>query len=425
MNKSVFFFTALAAIVSGLAGFRFGEHKAHMPAMTEAPTAPADANSDGAAAKPARKIILYRNPMGLPDTSPKPKKDEMGMDYIPVYEGEDEGGESFKISLDKVQRAGVRSEEARMMSMSRPIRATGIAKPDERTQRVITLRADAFIEKLYVNETGRHVTAGEPMFRIYSPQLLRALIDVRTPSIEGVVGSEQKLEVLEVPKAVIAEAKRGKQPITSFDYPSPASGIIMDKMVVEGMMVKMGEPIFRLSDLTTIWVVADVAEQDLVLLKVGDVAEVHFRGLPGETYKGAVTFILHELDKATRTAKVRIEIKNPDHHIRHEMYAEVTIDSGTGSAPRLTVPASAIIDSGNRQIVLIERGEGRFEPRPVKTGMRGDGVVEISDGLKAGEKVVVTANFLIDAESNLRSALKSFSTDTPTTPKVPAMEHAQ
>ena len=163
----------------------------------------------------------------------------------------------------------------------------------------------------------------------------------------------------------------------------------------------------------------------MALLKVGDVAEVHFRGLPGETYKGAVTFILHELDKATRTAKVRIEIKNPDHHIRHEMYAEVTIDSGTGSAPRLTVPASAIIDSGNRQIVLIERGEGRFEPRPVKTGMRGDGVVEISDGLKAGEKVVVTANFLIDAESNLRSALKSFSTDTPTTPKVPAMEHAQ
>ena len=133
MNKSVFFFTALAAIVSGLAGFRFGEHKAHMPAMTEAPTAPADANGDGAAAKPARKIILYRNPMGLPDTSPKPKKDEMGMDYIPVYEGEDEGGESFKISLDKVQRAGVRSEEARMMSMSRPIRATGIAKPDERS----------------------------------------------------------------------------------------------------------------------------------------------------------------------------------------------------------------------------------------------------------------------------------------------------
>ncbi len=422
MNNSLLVVAIAAVAISGVVGYRAGEHKSLFSQIESTATVPAAVTSDAAPLKPAHKIILYRNPMGLPDTSPTPKKDEMGMDYIPVYEGEDDGGESFKISLDKVQRAGVRSEESRIISMSRPIHATGIAKPDERTQRVISLRADAFIEKLYVNETGRHVTAGEPLFRIYSPQLLRALIDVRSPAIEGVVGSEQKLEVLDVPKAVIAEAKRSKQPITSFDYPSPAAGIIMEKMVIEGMMVKMGEPMFRLSDLTTIWVIADVSEQDLVLIKVGDPTEVHFRALPGETYKGQVTFILHELDKNTRTAKVRIEVKNLDHRIRHEMYADVTIDSGAGGIARLTVPTSAVIDSGNLQIVLVERGEGRFEPRAVKLGMRGDGVVEIQDGLKAGEKVVVSANFLIDAESNLRSALKAFTADKP---QQPAMEHAR
>lgn len=364
-----------------------------------------------AASKADRKVLYYRNPMGLADTSPTPKKDWMGMDYIPVYEGEDDGGSTVKISLDKVQRAGVRTEEVRMVALARPVRAPAIAKPDERTLRVVTLRADAYIEKLYVNETGRHVAAGEPLFRVYGPDLLRALIDYRTSSPTGLISAEQKLQILDIPKAAIAAAKHGDRVESSFDFPSPASGVIMEKMVVEGMMMRAGEPLYRLADLSSIWVIADVSEQDLGLLKEGDQASVSFRGLPGETYEGRVTFILHELDAASRTGKVRIEIKNPGYRIRHEMYADATIRAGSEGGERLAVPASAVIDSGTRQIVLVERGEGRFEPRQVKLGVRGDGLIEIRDGLKAGERIVVAANFLIDAESNLKAALASFTAD--------------
>ena len=364
-----------------------------------------------------RKPLYYRNPMGLPDTSPVPKKDWMGMDYIPVYEGEDEGGtNTVKVSLDKIQRTGVRTEEVRRVSLAHPIRSPGIAKPDERTLRVISLRADAFIEKLYVSEKGKHVKAGEPLFRVYSPVFLRALVEAKSSSIPGVISAEQKMRVLEIPPQAIAEAKNAKDISPSFDYPSPASGVVMEKNIVEGMMMRMGEPLYRLVDLSSIWVIASVAEQDLAAIRVGDPAKVRFKALPGETFEGNVTFILHELDKETRTASVRIEIKNPEHRIKHEMYADVEIDTGSGDAPRLAVPEQAVIDSGSRQVVLVAKGEGRFEPRAVKLGRRGDDMIEISDGLAVGEKVVVSANFLIDAESNLKAALSAFTADSPQPP---------
>ena len=398
---------AAAAMAAGtLIGYRITSHQMSSSTMAEPPH-----TSEAV----TRKIKFYRNPMGLPGTSATPKQDSMGMDYIPVYEGEDDadGSSTVKVSLDKVQHAGVRSEEARMLSMARPLRVPGVAKPDERTLRVVTLRADAFIEKLYVNQTGQLVDAGDPLFQVYSPQLLRALIDDKTGAFAGQINAEQRLKILDIPQSVIDKARTSKQVAASFDYPSPASGVVMEKMIVEGMMMKMGEPLYRLADLTSIWVIADVAEQDLGRVALGNPSKVTFRALPGETFDGKITFILHELDPVTRTGHVRIEVKNPDHRIKHEMYADIVIDSGAGDKPRLTVPTSAVIDSGNRQVVLVERGEGRFEPRPVKLGLRGDGVVEVSEGLTAGEKVVVSANFLIDAESNLKSALSSFTADGP------------
>ena len=433
ITKSRLCTAAVTAIVFGaIGGYRFGTGtwpnppaaKTQIGTISTAATPPPA--EPMAAASGARKILFYRNPMGLPDTSPAPKKDWMGMDYIAVYEGEDgsESGNTVKVNLDKVQRAGVRSEEARMTSLSRPLRAPGVAKPDERTLRVVTLRADAFIEKLYINETGKHVKAGEPLFQVYSPQLLRALIDDKTGAFPGQINAEQRLKILDIPQSVIDAARKAKQVASSFDYPSPASGVVMEKMVVEGMMMKMGEPLYRLADLSSIWVVADVAEQDLGQVKIGSPAKVNFRALPGETFAGQVTFILHELDAITRTAHIRIEIKNPDHRIKHEMYADVVIESGSGEDTRLAVPTSAVIDSGNRQIVLVDLGEGRFEPRPVKLGLRGDGLIEIQDGLKSGEKVVVSANFLIDAESNLKAALSSFTANGPKASAKP-MEPAQ
>ncbi len=372
--------------------------------------------------KSTGKIRYYRNPMGLADTSPVPKKDWMGMDYIPVYEG-DEDASTVKVSLDRVQRSGVRTEEARMLRLARPVRAPGVAKPDERTLHTVALRADGFIEKLYVNETGRQVQAGEPLFRVYSPEMVRVQVDYRIAvtqpgkGLRDEAGAMQRLRNLAVPEAVLQRLRTEPNPTMAIDWPAPMSGVVMQKKAIEGQMVKAGDELFRLADLSTIWLIADVAEQDIAMVKVGAPAKLTFRAYPSDTFEGRVTFILHELETTTRTAKIRIEIANPDHRIKHEMFAEVEIDGGAADAERLVVPVSALIDSGNRQVVLVDRGEGRFEPRAVKTGIRGDGLIEIRDGLKAGERVVVTANFLIDAESNLKAALQGFTADPAATPE--------
>ncbi len=413
MHKAAVFATAaLALAASAITGYRVGTgHWPHVRATSAA--APVQD-----AAPPVRKILYYRNPMGQPDTSPVPKKDSMGMDYIPVYADETKGGEdSFKVSLDRVQRSGVRTEKATMRKVSRIVRAPGIAKPDERTLRVISLRADGFIEKLYVNETGAHIKAGEPLFRVYSPQVVSAQVDFRTNLTSGgrpgdEASAVRRLKNLDVPDAVIDELQKGKGPIMSFDWPSPVSGYVMEKNAVEGQMAKAGDPLMRIAALDPVWIIADIAEQDVDLVKVGAAARVRFHALPDKVFSGQVTFILHELDPRTRTAKVRIEVANPGHAIRHEMFASVDIEAAGGDSDRLAVPDSAIIDTGRSQIVLVSRGEGRFEPRDVKTGVRGDGAIEILEGVKEGEDVVVAANFLIDAESNIRSALKAFTADS-------------
>lgn len=407
--------------------------------LHETPTKSEPADHDHAAMTAAqpetskeRKVLYYRNPMGLPDTSPVPKKDSMGMDYIPVYADEEEdSGSSVKISLDRVQRSGVRTEKAQMRRIVRPVRAPGVAKADERTLHSVTLRADAFIEKLYVEETGAHVSKGQPLFRIYSPDMVNAQVDYRIADPSGnqsgrrssIKGADQKLRNLEVPQAVIDEMRRSGRPVMSFDWPAPADGYVMKKNVVEGQMVRMGEEVMRLANLERIWVIADVAERDMGLVEVGQPVTVQFKAYPSETFKGRVTFILHELEMATRSGKVRIEIDNPDRRIKHEMYADVEIDASAGDAPRVSVPNSAIINSGNRQVVLVARGEGRFEPRDVKLGLRGDNYTEIKEGIAAGEEVVVAANFLIDAESNLKAALSGFTADTTNTePAKPASD---
>lgn len=363
-----------------------------------------------------RKLLYYRNPMGLPDTSKVPKKDWMGMDYIAVNEGDDDGGSTVKVSLDKVQRSGVRTAAVELRRLDRPIRAPGVAKPDERTLRVVSLRADGFIEKLYVNQTGQHVKAGDPLFRVYSPEMVKVQVDYRIAVGAGGARDEkgplQRLRNLGLPETVLAEIQRTREPVVAFDWPSPVTGVVMKKPVMEGMMMKAGEELFRFADLSTIWVIADVPEQDIAQIKVGNPATMTFRAFAGASFEGRVAFVLHELEMATRTAKVRIEVKNSDHRIKHEMFADVVINAADGGE-RLVIPASALIDSGNRQVVLIDKGEGRFEPRAVKIGARGEGIVEIMEGVKAGEQVVTTATFLIDAESNLKAALQAFTADPP------------
>jgi membrane fusion protein, copper/silver efflux system len=370
-------------------------------------------------AKDGRTILYYRNPMGHPDTSPVPKKDSMGMDYIPVYADEHHEGATVKVSLDRVQRSGVRTEKVEKRSVSRPVRGVGTIEHDESRLWVVTVRADGYVEELFVNKTGQHVGKGEPLFRFYSPQIQVAQADLisavrargRSAGATGnnLEGAMQKLRNLDVPQSRIEEVRKTLANPRTIDWPSPASGDVVAKRIIQGQRVMAGDELFRLADHTNVWVVADVAEADIAEIEEGTRATVTLRAFPGEPRQGVVTFIYPELMKPeTRTVSVRIELPNPEGKMRPGMYADVLFHSGENGAAVVAAPSSAIIDNGTRQVVLVAKDEGRFEPREVKLGRRGSTHTEVIEGLKEGEEVVTSATFLIDAESNLKAALQSF-----------------
>ena len=362
-----------------------------------------------------KKVLYYRNPMGLPDTSPIPKKDSMGMDYIPVYE-EESGSiadpNAVRISVEKTQRAGVVSEVAEKRQLADVLHVPGTIVLDERLERSITMRSEGFVEKIYASSTGQTVKAGEPLFRIYSPEIVQAVVNYRIAVEQGgKEGGRRKLLNLGIPAEIIkAMPTKGDIPL-SMDWPSPVDGVLMKKNIVVGARIMPGDEIYRLADVSTVWVMADVPEQDVGRVKPGDTAEITVRAFPGKKFMGKVAFILPELKAETRTAQVRIELPNPGHKLLHQMFADVTITSGANE-PVLAIPASAIIDSGLRKVAIADLGEGRFTPREIETGRTGDGYVEVLKGLNDGDRVVTRANFLIDAESNLKSALTALTTDT-------------
>jgi membrane fusion protein, copper/silver efflux system len=359
-----------------------------------------------------RKILYYRNPMGLPDTSSVPKKDWMGMDYIPVYEGEEQDdGKTVRVSVEKVQRSGVRTEVIEARTIIWPVRAVGTVMHDESRLTIVAMRSDGYIEELFVDKSGQHVHAGEPLFRVYSPDIVSAQVNLRNG---GGLGGEQRLRNFGVPESHVRDVLAGKNPM-SLIWPSPATGDVVEKNVISGQKVKAGDELYRIADHSHVWVIADVAESDLPLVKIGTRATITVRAYVAQPIEGEVTFIYPELKAETRTARVRIEVPNPDGRLKVDMYADVVFQTGVDQAPVVAVPTSALIDSGNRQVVLIAKGEGRFEPRPVKLGRRGDGYTEILEGVNKGEEVVTSATFLIDAESNLKAALQSF--EQPEVPK--------
>ena len=371
-----------------------------------------------------RRILYYRNPMGLADTSPVPKKDSMGMDYIPVYA--EEAGEpgTVRLSLDKVQRLGVRTEAAKRRVLNESVVLSGTLAADERKESIVSLKFRANIVKLHVAATGEKVRMGQPLFDVHSPFLLQqettlAIAFKAQPASQEMGGvyaranarsaatARERLELYEVPKQEIERLIRTGEPSGHVTWRATHAGTVMEKPIVAGMQAEEGLMLYRIVDLSNIWVIAEAPEQALAIAKPGATARIKLNAFPGRTLEGKVTFIYPEVAMTTRTVKLRIELANMDGLLIPGMFASVEVASPS-SDPVLTVPDSAVIDSGSRQIVLVARGEGLFEPRTVTAGRRSGGIVEIADGLKEGETVVTSATFLIDAESNLRAALQGF-----------------
>ncbi len=360
------------------------------------------------------RLLYYRNPMGLADTSPVPKKDSMGMDYTPVYEREVSTSGTVQIDTAKLQRAGVRTERAAPRSIATDIQAAGVVALDQARYAIVAPRMEGWVEHVFVGAPGLEVKAGQPLLDVYSPELVQLQEEHRLAREAG--GGEtgaalaesalKRLQNLGVPAAQVREIAAGRYRRT-LGLSSPIGGVVLKKNAVLGQRFMPGDQLYEIVDISSVWVVAKVFEHDLPAVRIGAAVRISVNALPDRTYEGTISFVAPQIDRDTRTADVRVNVANGDGALRADMYAAVIIPA-TDAAPTVAVPNSAIIDSGMRKVVLVAKGEGRFEPRQVVTGARGGDYTAITEGVKDGEEVVVEATFLIDAESNLRAALQAF-----------------
>ena len=424
---------AVALTIGGFAGgYQFARQKTDVAEQTST------VNPEKGA-KP--KLLYYRNPMGLPDTSPTPKKDPMGMDYIPVYEGEDAGGSDsgLKISAEKIQKMGVKAEPARLQVLDKNVRASGRVEIDESRTYTVTAKFEGYIERLHVNTTGQPVGRGQPLFEVYSPELVSAqreyAIAAQGVGKLGEAGGEaqgamkqladsslQRLKNWDISDEQIKALAQSGNAKRTLSFRAPVAGIVTEKKAVQGMRFMPGEMLYQIADVSSVWVQADVFEQDIAAVGVGQKAKIRINAYPGEVFEGRIAYVYPTLKAETRTVPVRIELANPKGRLKPAMFAEVEIPVA-GAVPVVTVPNSAVIDSGSKQVVIVQLGEGRFEPRVVKLGARGGEFVQVLDGVREGEMVVSSANFLIDAESNLKAALGGMQAASPDAAKPAVVGH--
>jgi multidrug efflux pump subunit AcrA (membrane-fusion protein) len=385
-----------------------------------------------------RKILFYRNPMNPTLTSPTPAQDEMGMDYVPVYAEEATpvgaavpGLAAVQVTAEGVRLAGVQTEPARHERLERTIRAVGTVLPDETRIRHFHTRVTGWVEKLYVNFTGQVVRRGQPILSIYSPQLvatqeefLRArdaatrfaasqFPEVRTGGRDLLVSARRRLELLDVPETFIDEIERTGTPQRTVTLMAHDSGYVTFKGVFEGQQVDPSMmDLFTITDLSRVWIEGDFYEYEARELHLGAEAKLT---LPyeGEVRRvGRIAFVSPTLNPDSRTLRVRFEVDNPKLELKPGMFAtvELSVDVREG----LVIPDSAVIDTGERQVVFVSLGGGMFAPRQVTLGIRSNGKTEVLAGVVNGEQVAVRANFLLDSESQLRAAIAGGAAKLPT-----------
>ncbi len=428
MNTVAKLTAVIALTVAALAaGYWWGSAKSVTPAAKSAEPA----GALGSESKKG-KILYYRNPMGHPDTSPVPKKDSMGMDYLPVYEGEEppSGNSVVKISTEKIQKLGVRTEVAALRELTRTVRAVATVQADERRLHTIAPKFEGWIQRLYVNTTGQAVRKGEALMDVYSPELITAQHEylIARKGMQSVEGSGpevragmqrlsenalQRLRNWDISETELQALQREGAIRQYLSLRSAVSGMVVEKHAIQGQRFMPGEVLYQIADLSKVWMLADVFEQDLAMVHPGQTATIRVDAYPDKIFNGKVTFVYPTVMPETRTAKVRIELPNTQGLLKPAMYGRVEFASAHSKDKVLTVPDSAVLDTGIRRLVLVDLGGGRFEPRTVKLGIHADGYAEVLGGLEAGETVVVSANFLIDAESNLKAALGGFGHQPP------------
>ncbi len=370
-----------------------------------------------------RKLLYYHDPMHPWYTSEKPgKAPDCGMDLTPVYQG-DESGQGIRIDPVTVQNIGVKTEVAMVRSLSKAIRTVGRVDFNETKIFNVNAKFMGYVEKLYVNYTGQYIHKGDPLMEIYSPDLVNAqqeflqAVNYRkqmdVSQVEGMnkgalelqQSAKRKLLYWDIPESSIKELEESGTVRKTMTFYSQVEGVVVEKMVTQGQNIMAGMQLYRVADLRSVWILADIFQYELPWIKLGQQAEIELSYLPGKVFYGSVSYVYPTLNAETRTVKVRIEVSNTSAlDLKPEMFTTVKIFSPM-VLKTVAVPEQAIIHSGERNIVVISLGNGYFDPREVRTGLTAGGFVQIIDGVHEGEQLVTSAQFLIDSESNLKAAI--------------------
>ena len=381
----------------------------------------------GAAESGEREILFYRNPMNPTITSPVPAQDEMGMDYVPVYADEVDQVADRRptVSIDPVvvQNMNVQTAVVERRDLSRQIRTVGYLEYDQERMVTVTTKYSGWVEKVYVNYVGEPVEKGQPLFEIYSPELVQteqellSAIDYAAKFDGSSTGAGRRAEALvdsarerlrywDISSEQIENLERTGKVFRTLQVVAPSSGLVMKRLAgLEGMAVRPGMEVYHIADLRSIWLSVEVFEHQVAQIGIGSQAEVELTYYPGEVFSGTVRYIEPEFSEATRTLRMKIEVPNPARRLRAGMFATVRFQP-TIARQALVVPTQAVLRTGQRDIVIVDLGGGSFAPRQVTTGHEGGGEVEILQGLREGDRIVTSSQFLIDSESSLQAAVQ-------------------
>lgn len=364
-----------------------------------------------------RKILYWRAPMNPKEIYDRPGKSAMGMDLVPVYEDEVTSRLAIKIDPVTQQNMGIRLGKVKKGRLIHTIRTYGHITPDETFTAQVNLKFSGWIEKLFVDFTGKYVEKGDPLFEIYAPELVAAQEEYLAAhrSLNQMAGgtgrelissSKKRLLYFDVPESEIKAIEKSGKVKKTLMIRSPLSGFVIDRKAEEGAYIRTGTAVFRIADLSRIWVEAHIYEYELFWIAKGQQAEMTLPYLPGKAFSGTVVYVYPYLQRKTRDLIIRLEFQNPQMELKPEMYADIRIKAvlkGEG----LMVPSEAVIRSGQRNMVFVGLGDGKFEPRDVLLGPSlDDGNMQILGGLMEGESVVLSGQFLLDSESQLKEAVQ-------------------
>jgi Cu(I)/Ag(I) efflux system membrane fusion protein len=402
MKKSRWILFAVTVVLLALVAGYFLGRRGHSAANS-------DQASGSATTTPKRKILYWKGPMTPNFHSDKPGKSPMGMDLVPVYADEDGSGEpsDLKISPEVVNNLGVRTSEVEQGTFSNRLELFGYVGYDEDTITSINTRADGWVEKLAVKSVGESIKRGQLLYQLFSPKLATAareyLVALASGSQSLIVASQHRLRSLGFSDAQIARLKRTRKASDRVARYAESSGVVTSLGVQEGGYVMPATQVMKLADLRTVWVLAEVDESQVSLLHVGQKAVADFDAFPGQHWEGVVDFVYPDISSMTRTVKARIRFANADRRLQPNMYAHVALQA-TPQRDVLFIPNLALIRTGHSQRVIVALGGGRFDVCPVKAGSTSGNKVEILKGLRAGQHVVTSAQFMLDSEANIDAA---------------------